>query len=110
MSSIVWKPGSMCYAGLIMLRVEFSGSRSWDDVWLIFPEVEMMRICGDGSQRTSFSIWNCISTMQEVKLHSVMLECSLHLLLLGFLKFLIDLKENGVFCRELLGLFSNWGS
>jgi hypothetical protein len=39
-----------------MLRVEFSGSRSWDDVWLIFPEVEMMRICGDGSQRTSFSI------------------------------------------------------
>jgi hypothetical protein len=39
-----------------MLRVEFSGSRSWDDVWLIFPEVEMMRICGDGSERTSFSI------------------------------------------------------
>jgi hypothetical protein len=39
-----------------MLRVEFSGSRSWDDVWLIFPEVEMMRICGDGSLRTSFSI------------------------------------------------------
>jgi hypothetical protein len=100
----------MCYAGFIMLRMEFSGSHSWDDVWLIFPEVEMMRICGDGSQETSVSFWNCMSTMQEVKLHSVMLECFLHFLLLGFLKFLIDLKENGVFCRELLGLFSNWGS
>jgi hypothetical protein len=100
----------MCYAGLIMLRVEFSGSRSWDDIWLIFLEVEMMRICGDGSQRTSVSIWNRINTMQEVKLLSVLLECPLHLLLLGLLKFLIDLKDNGVFCRELLGLFSNWGS
>jgi len=53
----------------------------------------MMRICGDGSQRTSVSIWNCINTMQEVKLHSVMLECPLHLLRLGFLKFLLDLKK-----------------